>query len=138
MIDSVISTLVQVSVPLSISAIAGIILVRFKNLKTKDLLTLVLYFLSPCMIFNSLVNAQISLDDIYKTVLFCSINLILLWGASTILGKILKLPAPQVAGLTLIATLTNCANYGLPLILLAFGQLGLDKASVFVVVDNNR
>ena len=135
MIDSVISTLFQVSVPLSIPAIAGIILVRFKNLKTTDLLIFVLYFLSPCMIFNSLINARISLDDLYKTVLFCIINLVLLWGASTISGKILKLPAPRVAGLTLIATLTNCANYGLPLVLLAFGQLGLEKASVFVVIQ---
>jgi hypothetical protein len=135
MFQSVLSTLVQVIVPLSIPVIAGALLVRFKRFETKHLLTLVLYFLTPGLILETLTKAQISLDDLYKTLLFCVLNLVLLWAAAVILGKLLKLPAPETAGLTLISTLTNCVNYGLPLILLAFGKLGLDKASVYVVIQ---
>ena len=135
MIQSVISTLIQVIVPLSIPVIAGALLARFKGFETKHLLTLVLYFLTPGIIFNTLSTAQISFEDLYKTILFCIFNIILLWAAAYILGKILKLPSPEVAGLTLIATLTNSVNYGLPLVLLAFGQLGLDKASVYVIIQ---
>lgn len=50
-------------------------------------------------------------------------------------GRLLKLDAPEAAGLTLISALTNSANYGLPLVLLAFGQLGLDKASLYVITQ---
>lgn len=135
MIQSVLSTLISVIVPLSIPVIAGALLVRFKGLETKHLLTLVLYFLAPGIIFNTLSTAQVSFGDVYKTVLFCILNLFLLWAVANILGKILKLPAPEVAGLTLISTLTNSVNYGLPLVLLAFGQLGLDKASFYVVIQ---
>ncbi len=135
MVPSVLSTLIQVIVPLSIPVMAGALLVRFKHLETKHLLTLVLFFLTPGIVFQTLTTAQISLGDFYKTVLFSMLNLFLLWAAASIIGKILKLPAPEAAGLTLISTFTNSVNYGLPLVLLAFGQLGLDKASVYVVMQ---
>ncbi|HML37892.1 MAG TPA: AEC family transporter [Bacillota bacterium] len=135
MIQSVFSTLIQVIVPLAIPVAAGALLVRLKGLETKHLLTLVLYCLLPCMVFDTLFKAQISFGDLYQTVLFCLFNLFLLWAIANIAGKLLKLAAPEVAGLTLISTLTNSVNYGLPLVLLAFGQAGLDKASVYVVIQ---
>lgn len=135
MIQTVLSTLFQVIVPLSIPVIVGVLLVRFKDLEIKHLVTLVLYYLTPGMIFETLITAQISFVDIYKTLEFCILNLILLWAIANILGKILKLSSPDIAGLTLISTLTNSVNYGLPLVLLAFGKLGLDKASIYVVAQ---
>lgn len=135
MIQSVLSTLAQVIVPLSIPVLAGALLGRFKNLDTKPLLTLYLYFLSPAIILDTLATAEISLNDVYKTLAFALLNLLLLWATAGLLGKILKLAPPEAAGLTLISTFTNSVNYGLPLVLLAFGQLGLDKASVYVIAQ---
>lgn len=135
MIQSVLSTLLEVIVPLSIPVLAGALLGRFKNLDTKPLLTLYLYFLSPAIILDTLATAEISFDDVYKTLAFALLNLLLLWATAKLLGKILKLAPPEAAGLTLISTFTNSVNYGLPLVLLAFGQLGLDKASVYVIAQ---
>lgn len=135
MIQTVLSTLVEVIVPLSIPVIAGVLLSRYKNLDTKPLLTLYLYFLSPAIILDTLANAEISLDDVYKTLAFALLNLLLLWMVAVLLGRILRLAPPEAAGLTLISTFTNSVNYGLPLVLLAFGQLGLDKASVYVIAQ---
>lgn len=135
MIQTVLFTLFQVIVPLSIPVIVGALLVRFKGMETKPLITLVLYYLTPGMIFETLITAQISMGDVYKTLAFCILNLVLLWATANILGKILKLPSSEIAGLTLISTLTNSVNYGLPLVLLAFGKLGLDKASIYVVAQ---
>ncbi|WP_342437619.1 AEC family transporter [Paenibacillus sp. FSL L8-0436] len=133
MIETVLSTLFKVIVPLSIPVIAGALLGRFKNLDTKPLLTLYLYFLSPAIILDTLATAEISFDDVYKTLSFSLLNLFLLWGLANVLGRILKLAPAEAAGLTLVSTFTNSVNYGLPLVLLAFGQLGLDKASVYVI-----
>lgn len=133
MIQNVLLTLYQVIVPLSIPVIVGALLGRFKNLDTKPLLTLYLYFLSPAIILDTLATADISFDDVYKTLAFSLLNLFLLWALANVLGTILKLAPPELAGLTLISTFTNSVNYGLPLVLLAFGQLGLDKASVYVI-----
>ncbi|RUS47962.1 AEC family transporter [Cohnella sp. AR92] len=135
MLHSIVSTLLQVIVPLSIPVIVGALLRRFKNLDTKPLSVLYLYFLSPAILLETLTTATITTDDAVQTVVFCLINLVLLWLLAAALGKLLRLSASEKAGLTLISTLTNCVNYGLPLVLLAFGQLGLDKASLYVVVQ---
>jgi predicted permease len=135
MIQSVLSTLFQVIVPLSIPVIVGAVLARYKNLETKPLLTLYLYFLSPAIIFETLTTAQLSFDEVYKIFAFSILNLIVLWAAANGLGRLMKLPGTETAGLTLVSTFTNSVNYGLPLVLLAFGKLGLDKASVYVVAQ---
>ncbi|UUZ80188.1 AEC family transporter [Paenibacillus sp. P26] len=135
MFQTVMTTLIQVIVPLSIPVIAGALLKRFKDLDTKPPLTLYLYFLSPAIILETLTTAEISFDDIYKTLAFCVLNLVLMWAVANGLGRSLKLQSPELAGLTLISTLTNSVNYGLPLVLLAFGKLGLDKASVYVIAQ---
>ncbi|AIQ71567.1 AEC family transporter [Paenibacillus graminis] len=135
MIDKVLSTMVEVIVPLSIPVISGALLGRYKNLDTKPLLTLYLYFLSPAIILDTLATAEISFDDVYKTLAFSLLNLLVLWALAKLIGRVLKLAPAEAAGLTLVSTFTNSVNYGLPLVLLAFGQLGLDKASVYVIAQ---
>ncbi len=135
MLQSIITTLVGVILPLSIPVLCGVILTRWKNLETKHLLTIVLYVLSPGLIFHNLITAQITLDDVTKTGIFTLANIAVLWAIAKSASTAFKLPATETAGLTLIATLTNAVNYGLPLVYLAFGQLGMEKASVYVVMQ---
>lgn len=135
MLQAIYSTLVQVIVPLAVPVVAGALLVRYKGLETKHLLTMTLYFFLPCMVFNTLSKAEVSGQDLYQTVSFSLLNMVLLWVVANLVGKALKLSAPQTAGLTLVSTLTNSVNYGLPLVSLAFGQAGLDKASVYVILQ---
>jgi malate permease and related proteins len=135
MVQTVFSTLFQVIVPISIPVIVGGLLRHFKNLDTNPLLTLYLYFLSPAIILETLTTADLSFGDVYQTIAFALLNLVLLWAVANILGKVLKLPSPELAGLTLVSTFTNSVNYGLPLVLLAFGKLGLDKASVYIIAQ---
>jgi malate permease and related proteins len=135
MIQTILSTLFQVIVPLSIPVVIGALLARYKQLDTKPLLTLSLYYLSPAIILDTLLTAHISHSDIYKTLAFSLLNLVVLWGIANGLGKLSKLPTSDVAGLTLISSFTNSVNYGLPLVLLAFGKLGLEKASIYVIIQ---
>lgn len=133
MFTAVFSTLLQVIVPISVPVASGALLRRFAQLDVKPLLTLYLYFLSPAIIYNTLSTADISYGDIVQTAAFAVLNLLALWGLASLLSRALKLPAPEAAGLTLVSTFTNSVNYGLPLVLLAFGQAGLDRASVYVI-----
>ncbi|MBB6444306.1 AEC family transporter [Bacillus benzoevorans] len=135
MIESIFSTLFEVIVPLSLPVIAGALLSRFKQLEIKPLLTMVLYYLTPVLIFETLMKAEVSYQDVYFILAYSLLNLVLLWGLANGLGKLLRLPANNIAALTLISAFTNSVNYGIPLVLLAFGQLGLDKASVFIVLQ---
>ncbi|MEK3724225.1 AEC family transporter [Paenibacillus sp. FSL H8-0034] len=133
MLQTFFSTIYHVFLPISLPVIGGMLLRRYRGLDTKAISTLSLYVLSPALIFDTLTKAQLSFDDVYKTVAFSVLNLLLLWGIASILGRVLKLPPAERAGLTMVSTFTNSVNYGLPLVLLAFGQLGLEKASVYVI-----
>ncbi|MFD1989055.1 AEC family transporter [Paenibacillus nicotianae] len=133
MIMNLLHTLYQVFLPISLPVIGGILLKRFRNLDSKPIATMSLYVLTPAIVFNTLLHADISIQDIGTTISFSLLSLVLLWAIAIGLSRILRLNQEEQAGLTLISTFTNCVNYGLPLVLLAFGQLGLDKASVYVI-----
>lgn len=133
MLESVLSTLVGVNVPLVLPVLCGVILALTMKLDSKPLLTVALYALVPAVIFKTLMTAKISGTDVLQTVAFSVLTIGLLWGIAKALARGLDLSDQETAGLTLIGTLTNSVNYGLPLVLLAFGQVGLDKASVYVI-----
>ncbi|WP_058301157.1 AEC family transporter [Gorillibacterium timonense] len=135
MLQTVLATLLHVIVPLMIPVTAGALLARFRGLDTKPLLTLYLYVLSPAIIFDTLQNAEISSTDVAGSIAFALVNLVVLRYLALGLSKLLRADAAGAAGLTLVSTFTNSVNYGLPLVLLAFGQAGLDKASVYVVTQ---
>ncbi|PQP80814.1 permease [Paenibacillus sp. PCH8] len=133
MFTSFLLTLYHVFLPISLPVIGGLLLKRFKDWDTRSLSTFSLYILSPALIFNTLLHAEITWTDVTSTFWFSILNLVGLWALAELLSRIFRLGPSEKAGLTLVSTLTNCVNYGLPLVLLAFGQLGLDKASVYVI-----
>lgn len=128
-------TLYQVFLPLSFPVIGGALLYKFHKLDTKGLALLALYILSPALIFDSIYKAEISAYDVSTILLFSIVNLLILWGAASFLGRVYSLSAAETAGLTMVSTFTNCVNYGLPLVLLAFGKSGMDVAAVYVIVQ---
>ncbi|KKI90724.1 permease [Bacillus sp. SA1-12] len=135
MIQEILSTLFNVIVPLVIPVISGVFLTKFKKLEIRPILNFVLYFFTPFLIFDTLMEAEVSGEDVYLTLAYSLLSLLLLWAASNLFGKLFKLPSNDIAGLTLISAFTNSVNYGIPLILLAFGQSGLEKASIFIVLQ---
>ncbi len=134
MLQSIFSTILGVIIPISIPVLCGVVLTKFRNLQTKPLLTVALYIMSPAIIFKTLLNAQVSMGDFYSVLAFTLLNVFLLWLTAKITARAFRLNEAETAGLTLVSTLTNCVNYGLPLILLAFGEAGLARASVYVVL----
>lgn len=135
MISSFFVTLYSVFLPISLPVIAGGLLKRYKGMETKTLSMLSLYVMSPALIFETLEQASVTSGDVAVTIAFCILNVIILWMLCGFAGKLLKLSQPERSGLGLTTMFTNSVNYGLPLVLLAFGQAGLDKASVYVIVQ---
>jgi hypothetical protein len=124
-----------VFLPISFPIVAGALLRKLQGLETKSLSVIALYILGPGLIFNALYKAELSYGDIYKTLAFSVLNLGVLWGISVLFARIFCLSNEERSGLTLASVFTNSVNYGLPLVLLAFGKIGLDKASVYVIIQ---
>ncbi|NMO96108.1 AEC family transporter [Paenibacillus lemnae] len=135
MLTSFLSTLYSVFLPISLPVIAGALLKRFRGMETRPLSTVSLYIMSPALIFETLAKAEITSADVMVTAAFCILNIVVLWLLCLAAGRLLKLSQPEQAGLALTTLFTNSVNYGLPLVLLAFGQAGLDNASVYVIIQ---
>ncbi|GAE05638.1 auxin efflux carrier [Paenibacillus sp. JCM 10914] len=135
MISSFLATIYSVFLPISLPVIGGALLKLFKRMETKALSALSLYVMSPALIFETLASASITSNEVTVTIVFCLLNVVALWVLSAATGRMLGLSQTEKSGLALTTIFTNSVNYGLPLILLAFGQLGLDKASVYVIVQ---
>jgi malate permease and related proteins len=133
MLLSFLLTIYNVILPISLPVLIGASLRRLRGIETKHLSALTLYMLTPALLFDTLVKADISIGEITSTFAFSILHLIAMWAVAGGLGMLLKLSTADRAGLTLVSTFTNSVNYGLPLVLFAFGQLGLDKASVYVI-----
>lgn len=135
MIQDIITTILDVIVPLSLPVIAGILLRKYRQIEIGSLLTLVLYYLTPVLIFDTLMKAKITYENVYLSLAYSLLNLALLWGVAVGVGRLFNMPSRDVAGLTLVSSFTNNVNYGIPLVLLAFGQFGLDQASVYIILQ---
>ncbi|ANY68236.1 hypothetical protein BBD42_18450 [Paenibacillus sp. BIHB 4019] len=133
MLHSFLLIVYGVFLPISLPVLGGAALKRWRGLETKPLSAIALYLLSPALILETLISAKLSMADIIQTSAFSIINLVALWLVAILASRLLRLSPADQAGLTLVSVFTNCVNYGLPLVLLAFGQLGLAKASVYVI-----
>jgi len=134
MIKAVFYTLGQVIVPIAIPVMAGWLLRKKFGLDTGPLMTITLYVLVPALVFDALMKAELNPGMIGSTLAFCTLNILLMWLIAYLWSRLLRLSAPDRAGLGLIATTTNSVNYGIPLILMAFGQTGMDFAAVYVII----
>lgn len=122
--------------PVFLLAGLGWIARRFLNVEVKDPATIAVYLLTPGLMANSILNAQIVAAEIGKIIAFglaFTGAMILL---TLTLGRLLKWTPTERNAAVLTGAFMNCANYGLPVVLFAFGQAGFDRAAVFVVLES--
>lgn len=104
------------------------------DVKTVSFLTI--YLLSPALFFSSLVNTTITLDEfiqIFIFILLMALSLTLLVEYWAWKGKI---DTETKQGLLLSTVFPNAGNYGLPIILIAFGAQGFERGIIFAVLQN--
>ncbi len=125
---------VNVVVPVIIIAGVGFIFARLTRIDTKPLTQLSFYILSPVLIFHSLLNRSISMSDLSDLAVFVLITQSLL----TIIGALgvrwTGWDADSKASAMLSLTFNNCGNYGLAILLFAFGDAGFTLGVLYMIV----
>jgi predicted permease len=128
--------MVNTVLPVFILAGLGWMARRVLGVNVKDPATIGIYLLTPGLIANSILNAKIVSAEIGKIVAFA----LLLTGAMILitlaLGAGLGWRPTERNAAVLSAAFMNSANYGLPVVLFAFGQAGFDRAAVFSVLES--
>jgi len=87
----------------------------------------------PALIFTKLHHAQLSVETIGEPVLIALVMYALLTAISLGIGAVGRWTSEERRATVLALASKNCANYGLPIVLYAFGDEGLVIGTMFMI-----
>jgi predicted permease len=125
--------LLDVIIPVVLVAGAGYLFARWTQLDTEPFTKLAFYILGPALIFNSMLSPSVSATALGQVVLF----VFAMHGALLLLGGLgvrwTDWDPDTKASAILSFTFNNCGNYGLPVLLFAFGDAGFTLGILYMV-----
>jgi len=119
--------------PILLAAGTGFILSSFLHLDARPISQIIFYILSPCLIFDLITKNRLSDGDILRVILLAWSAALVLGLLTFFVGKLLKFERNTMAGVLLGSMFMNAGNYGLPVVLFAFGAIALSYASIYFV-----
>lgn len=96
---------------------------------------LALYALTPALIFTSLVNSELQGSEMTLVVASSATVILGMTVVSLLTAGLLRLDQATASAFTLSTTLTNAGNFGLSIILFAYGEAGLQMAVIYFVTS---
>jgi hypothetical protein len=121
--------------PIFLAAGAGYALSRFTELDPRPLSRLALYIFSPCLIFTLITQSKLTNDDMLRMVVFATAIVFLVGALTLLLTKLFRFERRVTAAILLTSMFMNAGNFGLPVVLFAFGEAALSHASLFFVTE---
>lgn len=125
--------LINIVLPVFVIIGAGFIVARTKSLNAQTLSRVSLYILGPALVFSKLSKTTISGSDFAQIVAFTILGTLIVLFLSWITARLLSLDRSRESAFMLSCSFVNHGNYGLPLVLFAFGQEGLERALIYFV-----
>jgi predicted permease len=130
-----VTVLVEILLPIFLIIGIGVVFVRLKGPDFKSISDLTLYFFTPCLIFAGLLKGHDQIAAFLPRATLFMVALTLgLWGLSVGVGRGLRLDERQRSAFSLTTVMMNCGNYGLPLVLFAYGPEGLAYGVIVLVL----
>ncbi|MHB9032205.1 MAG: AEC family transporter, partial [Anaerolineae bacterium] len=115
---------------------AGVVLGKWLKVDKRSISRMAIYILTPSLILSSIIESTISISTFGRMFLYAivltAVLCILSWGV----GKALRWSARTTDALILSVAFVNAGNFGLSMILLTFGEEGLQLATIFFVASN--
>jgi predicted permease len=121
--------------PIFLIAGSGYLLSRFMKVDPRPFSQITFYLFSPFLVFNLLTAGDFSGLEILRTMGFALILIILVGAITWFAGRLFKVERKTLIGMMLTTMCINAGNYGLPVVLFAFGESGLRAATPFFVMN---
>ena len=125
--------LINVIVPVVIVAGAGFAFARLARLDGTLLTRLSFYILTPSLIFHSMLKNSVSMTDLADAAVFVLIFHGLLTLVAFVGVRRTGWDGDTKTAAILSFSFNNCGNYGLPVLLFAFGEAGFTLGVVYMV-----
>ena len=121
--------------PIFVVAGIGFLLARRLTVPVKPLSSVIFNALAPCLVFNLLVTSPIGPLDFGRMALFCVAVTACVGLLARLAAIPLRLDRPARAAFLLVVMFSNSGNFGLPVVLFAFGREALTFATVYFVTS---
>jgi predicted permease len=126
---------VSVVLPVFIVAAMGYLLKRRLDVPIRPLNQTVLYILMPAFILTSLLPVDFRSEEPLRITAFAFVLAVVMLVIGFVVARVARLDRPTASALMLTAALPNLGNYGLSVVLLAFGQPGLAAGTLLLAVQ---
>ena len=123
----------NVIVPVFLVGGCGYLVGRSVRSEPVVLTRIVFYLLVPALIFRSIYTATISLERALAIGVYVILIQLSMFGISRFVGRVRHWNADSQAAGSLVLLFANCGNYGLPVLLFAFGEEGFAFGVIFVM-----
>jgi predicted permease len=120
--------------PIFIVAGTGFVLARRVAVNVRALSSVSFNALAPCLVFTLMVSSSISALDFGRMALFCVLVMAIRGILARLVAGPLGLDRVTRAGFLLVVVFSNSGNFGLPVVLFAFGREALTFATVYFVI----
>lgn len=125
----------QVMLPVLLIFLCGYLLQRWQRLNLKAISSMSIYILSPCLVFRTFYQADLNSQYLYM-VLFSLLLLLTLIVVNKLYVKWRHFTPAEESGLILSTAFMNSGNYGVPVVLFAYGEAGFHYAVSFMVLQS--
>jgi predicted permease len=112
---------------------AGFALGKLLHVDPRSLGRVVFYIFSPVFIFDILLNNTLKLSEAAAVIGFTVIIILIMGFLAFLLGSSMKLERPALIAIIITTMFANTGNYGLPLVLFAFGKEAVSYASIYFI-----
>ena len=129
------SVLISAVLPIALVALVGVWVGRTFEIDLKSLARLNIYALLPALVLTGLYDSTLALGSALGIVVGFILNCAVLYGVAYGLGKAFKLPVAQRKSLVATTLLANSGNIGLPFMLFALGEGGLERGIVYLIAS---
>ncbi len=127
------SLLSTVVLPIAIVGLLGYMLQRWRKVDTRTLADVSLYILAPCLVIDSLTHSSLQGHTVWLVGLFTFVQTAATWLLAKVMAKLFRFHLEIEGAVTLTTVFGNAVNYGLPVLLLAYGTPGFVIGTSYVI-----
>lgn len=131
----ILSILANDLLPVFVVAGVGFALARVTKADVRTLSRVTFYGLSPCLVFTSLVGSTMNAADFGRMAVLATGTVLGIGVIARLLTLPLRLDRAMASAFLMVVMFSNSGNYGLPVVLFAFGKDALAQATVYFVAN---
>ena len=134
--DVLLSIFASDILPVFVVAGVGFVLARYLQANVKTLAHIVFYALVPCLVFKLLVTSNIVGPQFGRMAVMAVLVAAAMGLIARLVAVPLRLSRPELSAFLLVVMFSNGGNYGLPVVLFAFGPEALSYGTVYFVMSS--